>query len=136
MSKVTKAQRESLRNHPRAQEIMEVLESPVDPWETTENRKGHVVQGNGDAPAPGGNHDDGGLYSVHRLDHWEKHGGTGEALAHHNRKQSNLRAYHGLDFLLRPHGKGPYKRATPGIRKAVVEAYRAQVAREKGTGES
>ena len=132
MSKVTRAQREALRGHPKAPEILEVLESPVESWESDERKKGYVIN----SPAaqdpeyhPG---DPSVQLTVHRLSQWERAKGAGGAIVRHNEEQRALRARWGLEFLQRPHGKGPYLRTGRVTRAKVNAAYLEQHRREWG----
>ncbi len=132
MDKVTKAQREALRDHSHAPEIMEVLNSPVDSWESDERKKGYVVN----SPAAHDPEYDPDDYSVqltvHRLSQWERSKGDAGAIVRYSEEQRALRARWGLEFLQRPHGKGPYVRTGRVTKDKVNEAYKEQHIREWG----
>ena len=132
MSKATKAQREALRDHPKAPEILAVLESPVESWESDERKKGYVIN----SPAahdPEANLGDPSVQlTVHRLSQWERAKGDASAIVRHSEEQRAKRARHGLEFLRRPNGKGPYLRTGRATKDKVNEAYLRQHLREWG----
>ena len=137
MSKVTKAHREALRDHPKAQEILEVLESPVESWESDERKKGYVVNSPAAHDAEYDPGDTSVQLTVHRLAQWERAKGDAGAIERYSEVQRALRARWGLEFLQRPHGKGAYLRTGRVTRDKVNAAYLKQHLREWGDpGES
>jgi hypothetical protein len=137
MSKVTKEQRESLRDHPKAREILEVLESPVESWESDERKKGYVVNSPAAHDPEAHLGDPSVQLTVHRLSQWERHRGDAGAIVRYSEDQKAKRAKHGLEFLQRPNGKGPYLRTGRVTRAKVNAAYLEQHRREwKGPQES
>ena len=135
MSKVTRAQREALRDHPQAPEILEVLESPVESWESDERKKGYVINSPA-AQDPEYNLGDPSVQlTVHRLSQWERHQGEASAIVRYSEEQRALRARWGLEFLRRPNGKGPYLRTGRVTKDKVNAAYLEQHLREWGDPE-
>ncbi len=132
MSRATKAQKEALRDHPRAQEIMEVLESPVESWESDERKKGYVINSPAAHDPEAGPGDPSVQLTVHRLSQWERAKGDAGAIVRYSEEQKALRARHGLEFLQRPNGKGPYLRTGRVTRDKVNAAYLKQHLREWG----
>jgi len=116
-----------LRGHPNAAAILEVLAEPVDAQDSNERKNGYVV-GQGDYWLEGANEGD-PLHTTHTLAHWQG-GWDAEQFHKHEANAAKAKATHGLGFLQRPHGKGPYLRTGPKTRKLVLEAYAAQVALE------
>lgn len=133
MSKVTKEELKALEGHLNRLDILEVLESPVEPYEQNDWHNGYLIQSMPD------NVDtdcfDAPNYLTHTLDHWKGKQGRNsigapigtmfkvDGFRRHEEAQKEARAQHGLEFLQRPHRKGPYVRMGPKTRKLVNEAY-------------
>jgi len=128
MSKATQKDLEALSGHPNAQEILEVLESPVEPWEETDRKKGYIVDYDLREDTVPCERE--GIATVHRLKHWQNRDIQG--LIEHIERQRIHRARWGLEFLERPNRKGPYATTGPSARKKVKEAYIEQHRAEWG----
>ena len=141
MSKVTKSDWEALKGHPNMAEILEVLESETEPYEYNDWHNGYVI-GYLSPNADPATLESGGNYLTHTLDHWkgtQDTDSTGaprgtlfklDSFKRHEEAHREARAQHGLEFLQRPHRKGPYVRLGPKTRSLVNEAYLKQHSEE------
>ena len=136
MPKVTPEEQRALLGHPNMAEILAVLESPVEPRDCNDWRNGYVVYNlQVEDHTTIGLAEEEGQRTVHTLDHWRGPQDTDDtgaprgtrfdlgAYNRHESAQREARAKHGLEFLQRPHRKGPYVRTGSKTRALVNAAY-------------
>lgn len=126
----------ALEGHENREEILALLAESVDPMDHNDRKNGYIVGQQGSTSEEsdvdwieGGTIGD-PLHTTHRLAHWES-GFDAEQHARHDRKHSEARAKHGLQFLERPNGKGRYATRGPKARAQIQENYREQIKAEQ-----
>jgi hypothetical protein len=133
---ITKEELKALEGHPHREEILALLGEPVEAHGSQERRSGCVVSC--EIPEEEGE----AIYTVHMDKHWNKPlqrdpsgkplGTTFDPLlwSATDARRKTRRARQGLEFMERPHRKGPWNLDRPTSRKKALQAYKEQAAQE------